>query len=663
MRVIISLLILFTSVIPAQVQVEVAFPNLVFSSPVDLQNAGDGTDRIFVVEQQGKIKVFSNDQAVAQSQTFLDITDRVSSGGEMGLLGLAFHPAYESNGYFYVNYTASNPRRTHISRFSASASNPNQADPNSELILMSINQPYSNHNGGQVAFGADGCLYIALGDGGSGGDPQNNAQNKTSLLGKILRIDVDNIQPPLNYAIPPDNPFAGNTQGYLEEIYAFGLRNTWRFSFDRETNQLWAGDVGQGQWEEINIIQNGGNYGWRCYEGNHEYNTSLCNAGDYLFPIHEYGHNAQGGYSITGGLVYRGSTVPFLSGKYVYADYVSKRIWALEYDSINGAQNRYLLTAPANITSFGVDANDELYFVSFDGKIYKFVSAALINAPTNLIAQPSSSGEDNFISLNWQDNSSSETGFKIERKNEGGIFLLIDSASANSVSYEDYSIENNQSYIYRIYAFNEIGTSIYSNQSPIVTSVPVEFEAFSAIVENEKVILNWTTSTETNNRLFEIERYINDGWVIIGSLSGNGTTTLRNSYSFIDDLKGSHINGIVKYRINQIDYDGSSTYSNIQQVEFGRVDVFFLHPNYPNPFNPVTTIDFQIHEKSKIKLEIFNALGALVDVLIDEEVFAGYHSVRWNAPSFPSGVYFALLSASSSTGKMHRSTAKLILIK
>lgn len=663
LKLLISFLILLVAAIPAQVNVEVAFPNLTFSSPVDLQNAGDGSNRIFIVEQQGLIKVFDNEHSVAQSITFLDITDRVTSGGEMGLLGLAFHPNYESNGYFYVNYTAANPRRTHISRFSVNSSNPNLADPNSELILITINQPYSNHNGGQVTFGPDGYLYIAVGDGGSSGDPQNNAQNKTTLLGKILRIDVDNSQASLNYAIPPDNPFAGNVQGYREEIYAYGMRNPWRFSFDFETNKLWAGDVGQGQWEEIDIILNGGNYGWRCYEGNHEYNISSCSASDYIFPVHEYGHNSQGGYSITGGFVYRGVTVPFLSGKYAYADYVSKRIWALTYDSINGSQNQYLITAPANISSFGVDADDELYFVSFDGKIYKFASAALLSAPANLIAQPSSSGGSNFILLSWQDNSNNETGFKIERKIAGGIFSLIDSITANVVSYLDYTIENNQSYIYRLYAFNENATSPYSNQSPVVTSVPVEFQSFSALVDDEKIILKWSTSTETNNRLFNIERSINHRWEIIGKIMGSGTATVKNNYEFIDDLKASHFSGIIKYRIQQIDYDGSSTYSNIIKVDVGEVEIFFLHSNYPNPFNPTTNLDFQVPERSNVKLKIYNALGALIDVLIDEEVTAGYQTVKWNASAFPSGEYFAVLSAVSLTGKLYKSAAKLILIK
>ncbi len=367
--VIITLLLLQLTAI-AQYNFKVAFPNLTFSSALDLQNAGDGTNRLFVVEQAGRIKVFPNQHNISTTKTFLDITDRVTSGGETGLLGLAFHPNYKNNGYFYVNYTAANPLRTIISRFKVSTSNHDSADKNSEQILLTYNQPYSNHNGGCIAFGPDGYLYIAAGDGGSGGDPQNNAQNITNLLGKIIRIDVDNPQLPLNYGIPTTNPFVDSTNASIrKEIYSWGMRNTWRFSFDFTTGLLWAGDVGQGDWEEVDIIQNGKNYGWRCYEGNHSYNLSGCN-GTYEFPIWEYSHST--GISITGGYVYRGQNVPELYGKYIYGDYGSQIVWALEYDGVNPTVNTQITTAAGNITSFGTDENKELYLVSFNGKIYKF---------------------------------------------------------------------------------------------------------------------------------------------------------------------------------------------------------------------------------------------------------------------------------------------------
>ena len=359
---------------------EDAFPFLSFSNPVDLQTAKDGTNRLFVVEQQGRIIVFVNNRSTTTKKVFLDITDRVSWGGEMGLLGLAFHPQFSSNGYFYVNYTANNPRRTIISRFRVSSTNPDSAVKNSELILMTFNQPYSNHNGGCIAFGPDGYLYIASGDGGSAGDPQNNSQNTKNLLGKILRIDVNNQQPPLNYAIPPDNPFVNSSDPNVrKEIYAYGLRNPWKFCFDPVTNKLWCADVGQDAWEEIDLIVNGGNYGWRCYEGNHPYNLSGC-TGSYIFPIYEYSHTE--GISITGGYVYRGNQFPELSGKYIYGDFGSKKIWALSYDG-STTSNELISVCPQAISSFGVDDQNEIYVVGYEGRIYKFKKVTKVEGQKN----------------------------------------------------------------------------------------------------------------------------------------------------------------------------------------------------------------------------------------------------------------------------------------
>ncbi|MCX8057615.1 MAG: PQQ-dependent sugar dehydrogenase [Ignavibacteria bacterium] len=348
---------------------EEAFPNLIFSNPVDLQSSKDGSNRLFVVEQQGRIIVFENNRNTTVKKVFLDIRDRVAWGGEMGLLGLAFHPQFASNGYFYVNYTANNPRRTIISRFRVSATNPDSADKNSEFILLTFAQPYANHNGGCIAFGSDGYLYIATGDGGSAGDPQNFAQRLDNLLGKILRIDVNNPQPPLNYGIPPDNPLVDSVNPNIrKEIYAYGLRNPWKFSFDFQTNKLWAADVGQYDWEEIDLIEKGGNYGWRCYEGNHPYNLAGCN-GSYIFPIYEYSHVE--GISITGGFVYRGNRFTELYGKYIYGDFGSKKIWALDYEGKKIPINSLIATCPQAISSFGVDDQNELYIVGYEGRIYR----------------------------------------------------------------------------------------------------------------------------------------------------------------------------------------------------------------------------------------------------------------------------------------------------
>lgn len=385
----VALLLVFANPSFAQYTLQNAFPNLDFNNPLYLTNSGDGTNRIFVVEQNGRIMVFPNSSSASTSKTFLDITDSVTASGETGLLGLAFHPNYETNGYFYVNYTAANPLRTIVSRFQVS-SNPDSANRNSEFKILTIAQPYENHNGGWIDFGPnDGYLYIVTGDGGSGGDPQNYSQRINTLLGKILRIDIDAGTP---YAIPTTNPFYDSTSTQIrKEIYAWGLRNPWRCSFDAQTGWFWAADVGQSEWEEINIIQNGKNYGWRCYEGNHPYDLSGCNYPEYIFPVWEYDHNT--GYSITGGYVYRGAGVPELDGKYIYGDYITRRVWALEYDGINPPSNQLLLTAPGFVSSFGMDEQMELYITSFNGNIYKFsptVDCMDINLSTgwNLVSVP-----------------------------------------------------------------------------------------------------------------------------------------------------------------------------------------------------------------------------------------------------------------------------------
>ena len=356
----------------AQLTLEAGFPNLFFTRPVDIQNSDDGSNRLFVVEQPGIIRVFENNPGVTQSTVFLDIRPRVdNSSNEEGLLGLAFHPDYPDSAYFYVNYTASNPNRTVISRYRVSAADSNVADSGSERVIMTIDKPFPNHNAGVLAFGPDdGYLYFSTGDGGSGGDPQNNGQNRATLLGSILRIDVDHGENGKDYAIPPDNPFVGNSNGYREEIYAYGLRNTWRMSFDPATGQLWAADVGQNQIEEIDIVQKGGNYGWRIMEGDNCYQSTNCNTAGLILPVWQYPRSL--GQSITGGYVYRGSEIPELVGKYIYADYASGRIWSLAYDGPAQVENVELFNTNLRISSFGTDEDGELYLSAFDGQVYRF---------------------------------------------------------------------------------------------------------------------------------------------------------------------------------------------------------------------------------------------------------------------------------------------------
>ena len=306
--------------------------------PLVLTGAGDGTNRIFTATEYGTVHVWPNDPNVDKMETFLDIRDRVQytdNQNEEGLLGLAFHPKYKENGEFFVFYskkpTKEQPHVTVLSRFRVSKDDPNRADPASEEVLLTIPQLYWNHKGGTVVFGPDGYLYIGLGDGGAGGDPHDNGQNLATLLGKILRIDVDHKDPGLQYAIPKDNPYANRGPVIRGEIWAFGIRNVWRIAFDRETGDLWAGEVGQDNWEEIDIIRRGGNYGWNLREGMHSFSpkNNPRRRGspprpDLVEPIWEYHHDI--GKSITGGNVYRGKQVPELAGGYLYGDYVTGQI-------------------------------------------------------------------------------------------------------------------------------------------------------------------------------------------------------------------------------------------------------------------------------------------------------------------------------------------------
>lgn len=351
-----------------------------FNQPVDLKNAGD--ERLFVVEKGGTIQVVDGSGNM-NATPFLDISGQVSGGSEQGLLSVAFHPDYTNNGLFYVNYTKINGD-TRVSQFSVDPSNPDIALPGSELPIIEFNQTNANHNGGCLQFGPDGYLYIASGDGGGAGDIPNNAQNKTLLLGKLLRIDIDNpVTGGANYGIPVDNPFAGSTTE-REEIWAYGLRNPWKFSFDSETNDLWIADVGQGEIEEINKVGNteaGLNYGWRCYEGSEIFNNAGCPpAEDLTFPIAEYTHDD--GRSITGGYVYRGLESSEFVGYYFFADFVTGLMGTV---SPTGEYQDYG-TFGGNWSTFGVDNDENLYVVGFNGVVSRILFPLIgFDDPVNTI--------------------------------------------------------------------------------------------------------------------------------------------------------------------------------------------------------------------------------------------------------------------------------------
>jgi glucose/arabinose dehydrogenase len=379
---------------PLALDTAVAFPDLKWTDwkaetaggkpnplrPIVLTHAGDGSDRVFVATQHGVVHVFPNDQKATRTKVFLDIQDRVAyddKTNEEGFLGLAFHPKYKTNGEFFVFYTPKKLKMTNVlARFRVSKDDPDRADPASEEELLRFTKPYWNHDGGTICFGPDGYLYVTHGDGGLANDPHDNGQNLGSLLGKVLRLDVDHKDEGKNYAIPKDNPFVGK-EGAKPEIWAYGLRNIWRMSFDRKTGRLWAGDVGQNLWEEIDLIDRGGNYGWNRREGQHPFGARGKGPGkEFLEPIWEYHHDV--GKCVIGGHVYRGSRLSELEGHYLYADFVTSKLWALRYDEDKGrvVENRPIKDRGRAFLSFGEDEKGEVYLLSVaaDGKgIYWYV--------------------------------------------------------------------------------------------------------------------------------------------------------------------------------------------------------------------------------------------------------------------------------------------------
>ena len=380
---------------PITLATAVAFPNLHFDRPVALAYPEDGSNLLFVAEQhQAKVQSFPNDPATTDKQLFLQLPDPINRGNEEGLLGLAFHPKYKENGQFFVYYSANDQQQRHgrrsvFSRFKVSNYDQRKADPNSEeRIWVSADDPFENHNGGCIAFGPDGYLYLSLGDSGAADDPLTTGQNPKDWFGSILRIDVDHASDGKAYGIPKDNPAkrGGKFSHWAPEVYCIGLRNVWKFSFDRQTGTLWAADVGQNLWEMVHIVKNGGNYGWSIREGFHPFQPQRRQRADAASkispPLVEYPHapNAErkdDGKSITGGYVYRGKALPELYGLYVYGDFDTGRIWALREEGGKAVANGEIVnlrTNPKlNIAAFGEDPAGELYILAFDGRIHKLV--------------------------------------------------------------------------------------------------------------------------------------------------------------------------------------------------------------------------------------------------------------------------------------------------
>jgi glucose/arabinose dehydrogenase len=439
--------LLFTTSSKISAQPVIGFTPFIagLTSPVKITNAGDGSNRLFIVEQGGTIRIYDGGMLPTP---FLDVSSLITAGGEQGLLSLVFHPNYATNGYFFIYYT-NTVGDVVIARYQVSA-DPNIADAGSGVILLTIAEPFTNHNGGDMHFGPDGYLYFATGDGGSTGDPNNYAQDGASLLGKMIRIDVDDFLTPPFYIIPLDNPYVGDP-AVDDLIWTIGLRNPWRWSFDRSTGDMWIGDVGQGAAEEINFRAAGAtggiNYGWRCYEGNSDYNIAGCSApAAYVFPIFDYPHDlSTGGFAVTGGYVYRGAEYPILQGYYICADYVSGNAWLIRSDGGGGWITRMQAGLPGSIVSFGEAEDATLYAVSLGGNVYKVDVTAVL--PLTLLSF-SGASHSGYNDLKWKtaDQSNIER-FVIEYSTNGtswqaaGAVPAVNQTGDISYSYRHYTTE------------------------------------------------------------------------------------------------------------------------------------------------------------------------------------------------------------------------------
>ena len=442
-------------------------PNL--SNPVDITGSGDGSGRLFVVEKRGTIRIIEND--TVRSSFFLNIQSSVTNSGERGLLGLAFHPMFPDTPHYYVNYVR-NGFTTQISRFSVNPLAPNSTIAGSERRLLDVQQPDDNHNGGDLAFGTDGYLYIALGDGGGQNDQFGNGQDSMTLLGAILRIDVDNDS---LYAIPADNPFVTNPNA-LDEIWAMGLRNPWRISFDG--GDLWIADVGQDNWEEVNLFRSGSmsgaNYGWPCYEANDEFNLSGCQPpGSYEFPAFAYPHSCNMGCpfgvgnSITGGFVYRGSAYPALQGFYVMADFGSDSVWLISPELSITVQSG---VGAANISTFGEDDNQELYAANlFSGTLYRVKDANML--PLDFVYFRGEALQDRIV-LDWKtEQVDNATFFTVEKLHPGGSWESIGTVAINDpFRFEDLRPWSGQN-TYRLQVVFDDGERQYSSIETVNFSV------------------------------------------------------------------------------------------------------------------------------------------------------------------------------------------------
>jgi len=567
------------------------------SQPVYVTAPSGDNQRLFIVEQvSAKIKILEN--GVVLPTPFLNLDPRVGNGGgEQGLLGMAFHPNYAQNGYFYVNYT-NNSGNTVIARYSVT-SNPDSADYNSEFIILQLAQPYSNHNGGNLQFGPDGYLWIGTGDGGSAYDPGNRAQNGMELLGKMLRLDVNSGSP---YGIPPSNPFV-STPGMRPEIWAIGMRNPWRYAFDRLTGDLYIADVGQNQWEEIDFQpagQGGQNYGWRVWEGNHltGYTGLSTIVPSVTPPIYEYAHTG-GACSVTGGYVYRGSAIPQLQGTYFFADFCNNQIWSFKYvgGSVTQYTNRTAELAPGgglsigSISSFGEDAAGEMYICDlYGGEVFKIVASVEINlTPDNApITIPPS----------------------------GGTFTY------------DVSVKNHETTAQTFDGWIDLVFPDSSVFGPVILRTGLQLAANGTIIRNDlsqAIPASFPAGTYVMRAQTGV--YPNDAW----SLS---------SFTFEKAASGSV---------------GLASLSSQLEAGFNSSIITSVSPN---PFNPTTAISFQLSADSFVNLTVYDIAGRKVAELANGQQEAGVHRLTFDGSNLSTGVYLARIQVGD-----QEQVARMMLVK
>lgn len=559
------------------------------SNPLDIAHCGD--DRLFVVERTGKIRILLADGTLLPDP-FLNITSQIESGyQEQGLLGLAFHPNYLSNGYFYVNYTDTDGN-TVISRFSVSAGNPNIADPASELVMMNIDQPFVNHNGGCIKFGPDGMLYIGMGDGGSAGDPGDRAQNTLLRLGKMLRIDVDGTEP---YTIPADNPFLGATDT-LEEIWSIGVRNPWRFSFDAVSGYMWMADVGQNLREELNVEPaglGGLNYGWRCYEAFDEFNMTGCDADTaaFTFPIMDYPHNmSTGGFSVTGGFVYRGDDYPAMYGYYLCADYVSGNWWWVNADG--GAPYLFdrIDDVKTDISSFGENVQGELFCANLaSGFIYHITDACGDFLISGEVTDFTCYIEDGMVDLTVS----------------GGVEPYTFDWSTGDDTEDLTGIEDG---VYTVTVTDATGCA--RTQTFTVAEIPPFTVTITA---------DGNTMTASSGYIYQ---WYLDGELIEGANEQTYTATTSGAYTVVIT-----------------DEKGCSVSSEVYMLTVGIKDHISLTDLsiFPNPADEALTITFDVAKPSDIYLQISDITGR---VIWQQIVFgSGTEMIQVQVAEWSAGIY------------------------